>query len=37
VGNTGDTGVNHLHFEVRRGTEPWGEPVNPVKKLPRGG
>ncbi|MEA2449271.1 MAG: hypothetical protein QOG63_1203 [Thermoleophilaceae bacterium] len=37
VGHTGDTGVNHLHFEVRRGTKPWGTPVNPVKLLRRGG
>jgi murein DD-endopeptidase MepM/ murein hydrolase activator NlpD len=34
VGSTGDTSVNHLHFEVRRGTRPWGTPMNPVKRLP---
>jgi murein DD-endopeptidase MepM/ murein hydrolase activator NlpD len=36
VGNTGNSGAVHLHFEVRRGTRPWGTPVNPVKYLPRG-
>jgi murein DD-endopeptidase MepM/ murein hydrolase activator NlpD len=35
VGNTGNSPVEHLHFEVRRGTRPWGEPVNPEKYLPR--
>jgi murein DD-endopeptidase MepM/ murein hydrolase activator NlpD len=35
VGNTGNTSAYHLHFEVRRGTRPWGTPVNPVKFLPR--
>jgi murein DD-endopeptidase MepM/ murein hydrolase activator NlpD len=34
VGNTGDTTAYHLHFEVRRGTKPWGTPVDPVKFLP---
>ena len=36
VGNTGDTAFNHLHFEVRQGTRPWGKPMNPLKFLPRG-
>jgi murein DD-endopeptidase MepM/ murein hydrolase activator NlpD len=36
VGNTGNSGTTHLHFEVRRGTRPWGTPVNPLKLLPRG-
>jgi murein DD-endopeptidase MepM/ murein hydrolase activator NlpD len=35
VGNTGATSAYHLHFEVRRGTRPWGTPVNPAKFLPR--
>jgi murein DD-endopeptidase MepM/ murein hydrolase activator NlpD len=35
VGNTGDTTAYHLHFEVRRGTKPWGTPVDPAKFLPR--
>jgi murein DD-endopeptidase MepM/ murein hydrolase activator NlpD len=34
VGNTGDTTAYHLHFEVRRGTRPWGTPVDPAKFLP---
>jgi murein DD-endopeptidase MepM/ murein hydrolase activator NlpD len=34
VGNTGDSPAFHLHFEVRRGTKPWGKAVNPVKRLP---
>jgi murein DD-endopeptidase MepM/ murein hydrolase activator NlpD len=34
VGNTGNTTAYHLHFEVRRGTKPWGTPVNPEKFLP---
>jgi murein DD-endopeptidase MepM/ murein hydrolase activator NlpD len=37
VGNTGDTTAYHLHFEVRRGTRPWGTPVDPAKYLPRRG
>jgi murein DD-endopeptidase MepM/ murein hydrolase activator NlpD len=37
VGSTGDTTATHLHFEVRRGTKPWGEPMNPKRFLPRGG
>jgi murein DD-endopeptidase MepM/ murein hydrolase activator NlpD len=36
VGSTGNTSVTHLHFEVRRGTKPWGEPMNPKRFLPRG-
>jgi murein DD-endopeptidase MepM/ murein hydrolase activator NlpD len=35
VGNTGDTSAFHVHFEVRRGTRPWGRPVNPLKFLRR--
>jgi murein DD-endopeptidase MepM/ murein hydrolase activator NlpD len=35
VGSTGATAVNHLHFEVRRGTKPWGKPLNPARRLPR--
>jgi murein DD-endopeptidase MepM/ murein hydrolase activator NlpD len=34
VGRTGDTSAYHLHFEVRRGTRPWGTPVDPEKFLP---
>jgi murein DD-endopeptidase MepM/ murein hydrolase activator NlpD len=34
VGHTGSAPVDHLHFEVRRGTEPWGTPVDPAKYLP---
>jgi murein DD-endopeptidase MepM/ murein hydrolase activator NlpD len=34
VGDTGDATAYHLHFEVRRGTQPWGTPVNPAKFLP---
>jgi murein DD-endopeptidase MepM/ murein hydrolase activator NlpD len=34
VGSTGDTTAYHLHFEVRRGTRPWGTPVDPEKFLP---
>ena len=33
VGNTGDTAAYHLHFEVRRGTRPWGKPMNPLRLL----
>jgi murein DD-endopeptidase MepM/ murein hydrolase activator NlpD len=33
VGNTGNSGAIHLHFEVRRGTKPWGKPVNPARFL----
>jgi murein DD-endopeptidase MepM/ murein hydrolase activator NlpD len=36
VGNTGNSGWVHLHFEVRRGTKPWGEAVNPRRFLPPG-
>jgi murein DD-endopeptidase MepM/ murein hydrolase activator NlpD len=35
VGATGDATAYHLHFEVRRGTRPWGAPVDPAKYLPR--
>jgi murein DD-endopeptidase MepM/ murein hydrolase activator NlpD len=35
VGDTGSSSTPHLHFEVRRGTQPWGEPVNPEKYLNR--
>jgi murein DD-endopeptidase MepM/ murein hydrolase activator NlpD len=38
IGYTGDTGTSeapHLHFEVRRGREPWGKPLNPLRYLPR--
>jgi murein DD-endopeptidase MepM/ murein hydrolase activator NlpD len=38
IGYTGDTGTSeapHLHFEVRRGREPWGKPMNPLRFLPR--
>jgi murein DD-endopeptidase MepM/ murein hydrolase activator NlpD len=34
VGSTGNAPVNHLHFEVRLGTRPWGTPVDPAKFLP---
>jgi murein DD-endopeptidase MepM/ murein hydrolase activator NlpD len=34
VGNTGNSGAIHLHFEVRRGTQAWGEPVDPKRYLP---
>jgi murein DD-endopeptidase MepM/ murein hydrolase activator NlpD len=34
VGNTGNSGAIHLHFEVRRGTQAWGEPLDPKKYLP---
>ena len=37
VGNTGNSGWVHLHFEVRRGTEPWGRPLSPRKFLPPAG
>jgi murein DD-endopeptidase MepM/ murein hydrolase activator NlpD len=35
VGDTGSSSTPHLHFEVRRGTQAWGEPVDPAKYLPR--
>ena len=35
VGDTGTSSTPHLHFEVRRGTQPWGTPVDPLKYLPR--
>jgi murein DD-endopeptidase MepM/ murein hydrolase activator NlpD len=37
VGSTGDTTATHLHFEVRRGTKPWGRPMNPTRFLRHGG
>ena len=36
VGNTGNSGALHLHFEVRRGTEMYARAVNPTKFLPGG-
>jgi murein DD-endopeptidase MepM/ murein hydrolase activator NlpD len=37
VGSSGNTTATHLHFEVRRGTKPWGVPMNPTRFLPRRG
>ena len=34
VGNTGNSGALHLHFEVRRGTKMYAPAVNPAKYLP---
>ena len=34
VGNTGNSRGNHLHLEVRRGTKPWGTPLDPLQYLP---
>ena len=34
VGSTGHSTGNHLHFEVRRGTKPWGTPLDPMRYLP---
>jgi murein DD-endopeptidase MepM/ murein hydrolase activator NlpD len=34
VGNTGNSGAIHLHFEVRRGKQMYGEAVDPSKHLP---
>ncbi|HEX8744451.1 MAG TPA: M23 family metallopeptidase [Thermoleophilaceae bacterium] len=34
VGNTGNSGAVHLHFEVRRGKRLYGEPLDPAKYLP---
>jgi murein DD-endopeptidase MepM/ murein hydrolase activator NlpD len=34
VGNTGNSGALHLHFEVRRGKELYAEPLDPTKYLP---
>jgi murein DD-endopeptidase MepM/ murein hydrolase activator NlpD len=36
VGDTGTSDTAHLHFEVRSGRAPWGEPQDPLKRLPRG-
>jgi murein DD-endopeptidase MepM/ murein hydrolase activator NlpD len=36
VGASGNAPVTHLHFEVRKGTEPWGKPMNPKRFLPPG-
>jgi len=36
VGHSGNAPVDHLHFEVRRGREPWGTPVDPLRYLHRG-
>ncbi len=33
VGDTGTSSTPHLHFEVRRGTRPWGKPLDPAKYL----
>jgi murein DD-endopeptidase MepM/ murein hydrolase activator NlpD len=35
VGNTGNSPTTHLHFEVRRGTRPWGTAMDPARFLPR--
>lgn len=35
VGDTGTSSTTHLHFEVRRGTQQWGAPVDPLDHLPR--
>jgi murein DD-endopeptidase MepM/ murein hydrolase activator NlpD len=37
VGNTGNSGAIHLHFEVRRGTQMYGQAVDPLKYLPAAG
>ena len=37
VGDTGSSTTTHLHFEVRRGTRPWGKALNPRRYLARGG
>lgn len=35
VGDSGNAaGFTHLHFEVRRGKQPWGTPVSPRRFLP---
>ena len=33
VGDTGTSSTPHLHFEVRRGTQSWGTPLDPAKYL----
>jgi murein DD-endopeptidase MepM/ murein hydrolase activator NlpD len=35
VGNTGNSGALHLHFEVRRGKRMYAPAVNPAKYLPK--
>jgi Peptidase family M23 len=37
VGCTGNCSGPHLHFEVRKGTQMWAKPVDPVPYLPKGG
>jgi lipoprotein NlpD len=34
VGNTGNSGALHLHFEVRRGKQMYARPVSPTNYLP---
>jgi murein DD-endopeptidase MepM/ murein hydrolase activator NlpD len=34
VGDSGSSTTTHLHFEVRRGTKPWGKTMNPRRFLP---
>ena len=33
VGDSGSSTTSHLHFEVRRGTKPWGKAMNPRRFL----
>jgi hypothetical protein len=35
VGCTGNCSGSHLHFEVRRGPDPWSTPLDPIAFLPR--
>jgi murein DD-endopeptidase MepM/ murein hydrolase activator NlpD len=35
VGCTGNCSGPHLHFEVRKGPDPWSTPMDPLKFLPR--
>jgi murein DD-endopeptidase MepM/ murein hydrolase activator NlpD len=35
VGCTGNCSGPHLHFEVRRGPDPWSTPLDPIAFLPR--